>query len=460
MATLVERAFNGIMRPFGYTVEKSASDGIGKFKALALQTANRHSMSEEEIKRLGLRKPTNISFRMLRSIARRDAVCRICINVIKKAVSQSQWEIRVKKEAPAKPEAYEAERKQVYELFEFMNPNAENLREVLDKVIDDLLTLDASGIEKVFSLDGSRLAALNAVDGATLRPVYNAHGELGNPAYLQFMNDKKVAEFSQDELVYLMCQPQNDVESFGYGLSPIESILLQVQAGLQADMHNIKHFSGDNIPPGVLDLGDISEAEALKFIALWDATVVGNTHAMKFVWGKSTGNKYTPFTGNNKDMQYVEYIDWLTRIKLATFGLTTLDANMLQDVNRATAQVQQLISESRGVRNMKHYIEEVMTRRVICFMGGDALDPANKFRYLEFKFIQAEDLKGKLIQAQVDEKYLKNFVVDPSEIRERDGYAPRPETTSLGEAISAKVRQRTLDKALPDEEEDDEVTEE
>jgi hypothetical protein len=50
---------------------------------------------------------------------------------------------------------------------------------------------------------------------------------------------------------------------------------------------------------------------------------------MKFIWGDST--KYTAFKQNNKDMQYAEYLDWLSRIKLAAFGLTPIDANIAED---------------------------------------------------------------------------------------------------------------------------------
>jgi len=95
-----------------------------------------------------------------------------------------------------------------------MNMNGENMRVILDRVIEDLLILDAGVIEIVRSMDGKDIVALNSVDGATIRPVYNEYGELGEPAYYQFMFDKKVAEFSMDDVVYMMANPQNDVDLF------------------------------------------------------------------------------------------------------------------------------------------------------------------------------------------------------------------------------------------------------
>lgn len=182
-------------------------------------------------------------------MAKHDAVVRVCINVIKKSISQSKWHIAVHKNAPKGKNGYKKEQQAIIELLEFTDMNGENMRIMLDRVMEDLLVLDAGVIEKVYSLDGTKILGLNAVDGATVRPVFNEWGELGTPAYKQFIQSKEVATFTKEELVYMMANPQNDVNLFGYGMSPIESILMQVQASLEADMYNIKHFSKDNVPP-------------------------------------------------------------------------------------------------------------------------------------------------------------------------------------------------------------------
>lgn len=114
-----------------------------------------------------------VSFDVLRQLAKHDAVVRICVNVIKKSVSQSKWHIGVHPNAPKGKKGYEKERQQVLEVFEFINMNGENMRILLDRVLEDLLILDAGAIEKVYSLDGQNILGLNSVDGATLRPVYN-----------------------------------------------------------------------------------------------------------------------------------------------------------------------------------------------------------------------------------------------------------------------------------------------
>lgn len=386
-------------------------DGKGK-KALALNSSLFQGSFNDfgSIEKYGLRKPSKITFANLRQIAKYDPVIRICVNVIKKEVSQAEWSIIPKRDgAKANPEHIEW----AYQLFERVNANGENLRELLDRILEDLLVLDAAVIEKVFNAKGE-LMELNSVDGATIRPVVNEYGELDEKkAYVQVINEKVVAQFAANEIMYMMQSPQNDIDSFGYGMSPIESILLTVQSSLNAEMYNARVFSEDNIPPGILDLGDMNEEEAQSFIALWNATVVGQTHKLKFAYGHNNPKKYIPFVSNNKDMQFVEYIDWLSRVKLATYGLTTLDANITQDVNRSTAQAQENITSSRGVRTVKRLLEDYIDREVFMPMGFDDIS---------FKFETSSSVEDKKKQAEVDKIYIEAGVYSPADVARREGF--------------------------------------
>lgn len=358
-------------------------------------------------KKVGYGKPSRVTFDQLRLIAASDTVVRICINTIKKAVSQAEWNIVPRRQ---NIDDYNNEHiKKATAFFELVNTQGENLRTLLDMVVDDVLTIDAGVIEKVFNGDGE-LSELNAVDGATIRPVVNKYGELGG--YVQVINSKPVARFAPNEIIYIMQNPQNDVKTFGYGKSPIEEILLTVQASLNADIYNAQIFSKDNIPPGLLDLGNMSNDEAQNFVALWNATVVSSTQKLKFIWGSDNPKKFVSFNQTNKDMQYMKYVDWLSRLKLATYGLTSQDANITQDVNRATAQVQAVLTQARGVSNMFALIEEYINREIMIPQG---------FEDVVFKFSRETDIQSKKTQAEIDKIYIEAGVVAPSEVAKREG---------------------------------------
>lgn len=389
-----------------------------RMKALALDSVNQRIITN---KKDWLKKPSSISFPVLRRVAATDAIIRICINVIKKTVSQSKWQIQVKsrfKKEKNAEKTYAAEIEEAYELFENMNENDENMRMLLDRIIEDLLTLDAWAIEIIRSKDGKKIMGLNSVDSSTIRPVVNDYWNAPwQTAYKQFVWDKEVASFSRDELIYLMANPQNSLAGYGYGLSPIESIMMQVQASMEAEMYNMKTFSSNNVPAGLLDLGDVSEEEAEWVMATWNATVVWNTEAMKFMWGSGADRKYTPFQKSNKDMQFSQYIEWLSRIKLATYWLTAQDANIDVDLNRSTAEVHASMSNARWVKSMKRLIEEYFTRGIIRKMWDEEW-----FKKIEFAFIDVDTLADKLIQAEIDELNVVNWVYAPKFIQERDWY--------------------------------------
>lgn len=459
---LFQKSIDTIASRLGYVnlgrVDKARGGRDGSYQAISYMPTNSGVLAANpdayKTPETGIRKPTNISFSTLRQVSKYDAIIRICINAIKKSVSQSRWDVNLKEGEKMTPAAKEAIT-YVKNLFSLQNRNNENMRILLDRVIEDLLILDAGVIEKVRNIKGN-IVGLNSVDGATIRPRYNTYGEFDpEAAYVQVINEKVVAKFQQEDLIYMMANPQNDIALFGYGMSPIESILLTVQASLNADMHNARAFSDDNVPPGMLNLGEMTNEQAQEFIAIWDATVINDMRRIKFTWGNKGEMKYTPFQTNNKDMQFVEYIDWLSRLKLATYGLTSIDANITQDVNRSTANAQRGISQSRGVQSVKRLFEEYFNREIIL----DMAKTNEAMSILEFKFEEAEDLESKKSQADIDKIYIEAAVQTPEEIRIREGFATddeqldgTEEVTSTEEATpnNPKTAEDTIEESNPD----------
>jgi len=390
----------------------------GRMKAFALDDMKQKQISK---KKDWLRKPSSISFWVLRKVALTDAIIRICINVIKKTVSQSKWQIKVKdryKKDKKAEKTYAAEIEEAYLLFEEMNENDENMRMLLDRVIDDILTLDAWAIEVIRSRDWTKIVWLNSVDAETIRPVVNDYWNAPwKVAYKQFIGDKEAAAFDRDELIYLMANPQNSLAWYWYWLSPIESIMMQVQASMEAEMYNMKTFSSNNVPAWLLDLWDVTEEEAEWVMATWNATVIWNTEAMKFMWGSWADRKYTPFQKSNKDMQFSQYIEWLSRLKLATYWLTAQDANIDVDLNRSTAEVHASMSNARWVKSMKRLIEEYFTRGIIRKMWE-----SEGFKKIEFAFVDIDTLADSLVRAETDEINIANWVYAPQFVQERDWY--------------------------------------
>lgn len=357
---------------------------------------------------LGIPKENSgVSFLTLRRISYIDPIVRNCINIIKKEVSQSPWKI-VKNPLAAKLD--DGEFRAAHEFFRYLNIDGENMRMLLDRTVEDLLALDAGVWELIPNAKGE-IVALNSVDGASIRFKINNKGE--ELSYVQVVDGRNVADFESGELIYMMMNPQNNVQRYPYGMSPIEGILLTVQSSLNADLHNANMFAADNVPTGILNLGNINEPEAEAIKSIWDSQVIGNTQGLKFMYGPEKID-FLDFKRSNKDMQYIQYLDRITRIILGAFGLSAIDLNLIQDVNRSTSQAQQKLSNSRGVMTVRHLIEEAINTRLFRAMG---------YKTISFQFDKMVDLGERKLQAEIDKIYVSDIgAISINEIRERDGF--------------------------------------
>jgi hypothetical protein len=120
--------------------------------------------------------------------------------------------------------------------------------------LDDLLVLDRGGVEK--ERDGRWIVALYNVDGATIRPNIDDRGGYHDDAYVQLVDGQVTARFGMEELVVAMDNEQTDVRFAGYGLSPLESLIISVTADLHAAKFNASYFEKGAVPEGILDLGE------------------------------------------------------------------------------------------------------------------------------------------------------------------------------------------------------------
>jgi len=400
---MAENIFKRLIDKVNFTKEKQ---GLAMNPtALASSSLQNHAVT-------GLPNTSKLSFEQLRMIADVDTVIRICIDTIKTVICQAKWSIMPKADSGSSYNSENVDR--LNQLFTYLNSNGENLREFLSMVVEDLLVLDLGTFEKVYNL-GGELIELNSIDAATVRPIYNIYGEIDpERAYVQVIDGKVVAEFKQNEMVFMMRNPQNSIKRFGYGRSVIESILMTVQSALNADLYNARAFSKDNVPAGLLDLGDMTNEEAQKFIALWNASVISNTQKIKFAWGKgSSQSRFIDFGRSQKDMQYMKYIEWLSRLKLAAFGLTGLDANIIQDVNRSTSDAMMEISNARGTQSVMRLIEDYFNREILMPMG--IVD-------VEFSFAKDVSLGMKQKQAEIDRIYIETGVISPTYVARREGF--------------------------------------
>lgn len=313
---------------------------------------------------------------------------RAAIDIRKGQLSAADWDI-----VPADPERPYSKRlkEKIRELLETPNPVDESYQTLIEKVVEDILVLDAGSIEKVFSLDG-QLRELYAVDGGQIRVSKVWDGDPQEARYFWWPDHRERATYLNRELIYIMQRPRTKSV---VGLSNLEVLKRSIEAEIYGHDFNARQVisaAGD----GIFDLGENARPEQVdKFKSYWQAEVAG-MGATAF-WGGTRGAKWIPFRGNNKDMQFLEWQEYLVKKIAAVFEMHAQDLQMTNEVNKATSEVLDQQTDERGAKRLMRTVSGEITRQVVwdpSFGGRD--------NNLAFSFTKL-NLRETLNHAKIDE---------------------------------------------------------
>lgn len=390
--------------------------------------------------RRGLTKPGKIGYDALRRIAMSVYVARICINSLKAKITKTKWVIQPIDQTKRKGAKDSDERiKEVEELFRHPNQNNETFRTLLDKMCEDLLVLDAVSIEKTRYPDES-LAELHFVDSATIRPVYDEHGnqDIFVPldlkdgdaelpvSYLQILNNSQyggpesgdiVAAWPKKDFIHFHMNPQGAMDSFGYGLSPLEGVLSVVSNLLNSDNYNSTYFEEGAFPPVILNIvGQINQRDLDAFKEYFYQELNGNFHRPALLASQQKSEVINLKEFTNRDMQFMEYTIFLAKMLCAAYGMSPEDIGLTDTTgSKSVSEVQKDISDQKGYASILNLFKEVFNQEIIWKDFG--------YDDLEFDWI-AEDSTEPDIASQVNDRNLRNGSVTLNEVRLSMGETP------------------------------------
>lgn len=393
-----------------------------------LQKSDREGLAQNPLEQVymgiqsqyGLRKSTNITLQTLRRMSVTNWVDRTCISTLRDEITGIPWDI-----APMNPKEPWDKKFQQYvkELLMRPNRNNENWRTLIDKVVEDILVVDAGTIEKVRNKDGM-LVELWHLDGATIRPVFDEHGVVGNPAYEQYLpgqrEPKPVAQWANDDVIYIMWNPQGAVDSFGFGMSPVEAGLAVGTAFLYAEAYNLNFFKNNSIPAMIINMGkEVPPQEVDKFRAFLAAEMMGTQgFHQPVVTSFNDGFSVEPLLSKPSDMAWEKYVEWQMKWKVALYRMSPQDIGFNVDMYKVEGEVQQQLSQNKAINSLKGVLKHYIDTEII----GD-LSFRRYNNNLQFQWIDT-DVVDPVDQATVDGIYLKAGKTSINELRQRDGQDP------------------------------------
>ncbi len=390
--------------------------------------------------RKGLTKPGRIAYDTLRRVALSVYVARICINCLKSKVTKTQWIIQPTDQVKRKNAINSDKRiKEITDFLKHPNQNDETFRTLLDKMVEDLLVLDAISIEKTRYPDG-KLAELHFVDSATIRPVYDQYGnqdiviplptkgeESELPvSYLQIFNNSQyggpesgdiVAAWPKKDFIHFHMHPQGSLEGFGYGLSPLEGIISVVANLLNSDNFNGAYFEEGAFPPIILNLiGEINQRDLEAWKEYFYQEIEGRFHRPAILASKQKSEIINLKDLNNRDMQFMEYTLWLGKMCCAGFEMSPEDIGITDTTgSKSVSEVQKDLSESKGYGSILDLFTQVFNQEIIWKDFG--------YDDLEFAFIGKDNIEPDKASTIYD-RALRNGTLTLNEVRQQMGETP------------------------------------
>ena len=276
--------------------------------------------------------------------------------------------------------------------------------------------------------------------GNTIRPIYDEHGqqdillpfarEGGDPetlpvSYVQVVDDnpwggreagQPVAFWPKKDFIYFNMHPQGDLASFGYGMSPIESVIGCISNLLSADNFNSTYFEEGAFPPMLLQFKAKMGTRELEQLREYLRTELeGRFYRPAILAGAENIDVHNLKDITQKDMQFMNYMEYMSRLTAAAYGLKAQDIGLTDGENYATAKTQKEQMEQQGYGAILSLLKEVFNQQIIQKDFG--------FTDIEFDWVLTDSLDPEKANSIYDTS-LKNGTMTVNEVRKKMNMLP------------------------------------
>lgn len=298
----------------------------------------------------------------------------------------------------------------------------DSFSQFISKYVRDSLTMDSAAIETEYKRDRRRgIDGFYAVDGSTIRLCSETGYQGDDSIYaLQVVQGRIRAAYTPHDLIYEPRNPRTDVRLAGYGLSETELLIRVVTGFLNAMTMNIKGFSENSIPRGILHLvGDFAQPELDAFKRYWNGMVrgVNNAWAMPVMAAKDPDSKaaFEKIDDGFNEMYFAKWMTFLTSIACAIYGIGPEEINFesFGASNRSALSGDDTSeklanSKDKGFRPLMSHVQSVMSD-FICTDFSENLC---------FRWTGLEEENG-------EQRFeLRKTVLTVNELRVEEGYKP------------------------------------
>ena len=284
----------------------------------------------------------SVSARVLREIARKAWVINICISSIEKKIKpflkpSTDRNLRgfviLKKGEEIGKSKNSKEKKEIEDFIihtgNYEDSDRDTFTKYASKIVRDLLTIDQVSTEIQYNRAGNVIAFF-AVDAGSIERILpnKEHPEF---KYAQVINGMPQVAYTDKELLFDYAHPQTDIYHSFYGLSPIEQAIDLIASEINTVTYNAGAFTENKLPRGMLLVDGGLDYEATEEMTDYIAEILSGSPSNQWRipvipadMGKGDGGsnaiKWVQLGGNNRDMEFSNWLDFLVSNVVALFG--------------------------------------------------------------------------------------------------------------------------------------------
>lgn len=271
----------------------------------------------------------------------------------------------------------------------------------------DVLRYDAGCIYRQRDAAG-RVKHLKVLDGTLWLPLVDYYGDIPEtpaPAFQQFIQGVPWDWATVADIIY---QPMWPIPESPYGVSPLETVLVNANTDLRLQMYFLQFFTAGNVPEAfAMAPEDQSDPDRL---AEWQETYDDwTTGDQSKRWGLRWlphGTDITPYKPQEFDPAVAEYV---MRRTVAAYGLVPQDLGFTDQVNRSSGDTQMDVQfRVASLPNVGYYQD------ILDSVLQDDLDLP-----VQVRFDTGREKEDRLMEAQAHQIYVSMGAESPDEVRDK-----------------------------------------
>jgi hypothetical protein len=319
-----------------------------------------------------------VSFEDMRALADNCDILRAVIETRKDQIEALDYSVKVRPvEGDNKRVTATAEQQQrIDKITAFMqSPDKEHgFDQWMRMLLDDMFVIDAASVYRWPDRKGD-LYALRIIDGARIKPLINDYGfrpAPPDPAYQEILKGVPAADYTSDELLYLVRNPRSHKL---HGYSHVEQIIITVNTAIRRALSQLEYYREGSQPDAFVGLPkDWTQEQITTFQKWWDGLMAGNLgqrRHLKFLPGEFK------YQATKEPVLKDEYDDYLTRVICFVFSIAP--TALIKANNRATADNQHDQAREEGLAPLQKFIRNFWNKIIV----EDFESPDLMFDYLD-----------------------------------------------------------------------------